>query len=480
MEHPAGKLLVQLSQQQDKEVGEGTTSVVLFTAELLRLANELTKSRVHPITIINGYKTASREAIRFIVENMSQKVDIQDRSCLLNVAKTSMSSKIIGSSSDIFSEIVVDAALSVTKTISKSKTKCAIEKIKVLKAHGQSHDMSQFVKGYVLNCTVASQDMKPHIKNASIACLDVSLQRVRLNMGVSIVIDDPEKLEAIRKREVTITIERLKSILKSGANVILTTKGIDDMCMKIIIDAGAIAVRRVDRSDIISVAGLTGASLITTFADLDGQESFDSSNLGHADEVYLQTIADGEYIFIKGQKASSLASIILRGANESMLDEMERSIHDALSAVKRALETKYVVAGGGAVETAVSVYLENLAISFSSREQLAIAEYASALLVIPSTLATNSAFDSTKLVSKLIAHHGRTQSDNSAPCSDYNFGLNLFEGTIRDNFKAGVLEPSMTKLNFIKAATEAAIALLRIDDMIKITPPPNPEDPHAY
>jgi len=217
--------------------------------------------------------------------------------------------------------------------------------------------------------------------------------------------------------------------------------------------------------------------MISSLANLEGEESFDASLLGYAEEVVQERISDDECILVKGTKAHSSASIVLRGANDYMLDEMERSIHDCLCAVKRTLESNAVVPGGGCVETALSIYLENFATTLGSREQLAIAEYANAMLVIPKTLAVNAAKDSTDLVAKLRAYHNASQNDTAKKDLKW-YGLDLIKGEVRDNLKAGVLEPVISKLKSLKAATEAAIALLRIDDMIKLDKREQQQDPH--
>ncbi|DBA05007.1 TPA: hypothetical protein N0F65_007009 [Lagenidium giganteum] len=473
VEHPAGKVLVELAGLQDQEVGDGTTSVVIIAAELLRRANELVKNKIHPTSIIAGYRLAMREAVKYIKENLSVPVDSLGRESLINAARTSMSSKIIGPESEFFAKLVVDAVTSVkvTEDVGKGKQKARypVSSINVLKAHGKSMLETELVDGFALNCTKASQQMPSVVKNAKIALLDFDLQKHRMQMGVQVVVNDPKELEQIRQREIDITKEKIQKIIDAGANVILTTKGIDDLCLKYFVESKCMGVRRCKKEDLRRIAKATGGQVVLTLADMDGEETFDPSTLGEAELVSEERVGDGELIYIKGCKTRQATTIVLRGANENMLDEVDRSMHDSLMVVKRVLESNQLVAGGGAVECALSIYLENFATTLGSREQLAIAEFADALLVIPKTLAVNAAKDASELVARLRAYHNTSQSDQAK--RDLKFsGLDLIEGKVRDNLAAGVVEPAISKIKSLRFATEAAITILRIDDMIKLNP----------
>jgi T-complex protein 1 subunit alpha len=398
-----------------------------------------------------------------------------------------MSSKIIGSESEFFSEMAVNAAM-VVRTEKDGKVKCPITNIHILKSHGMSSMDSQLVEGFALNCARASQGMPTRLTNVKIALLDFNLQKQKMQMGVQIIVNDTKQVEEIRQREMDMTRETIQRILATGAKVVLTTKGIDDLCLKYFVEAGAIAVRRVLKEDIKRIAKATGGQVVSTMADMEGEEAFDAANLGmfcaalicfgvpcsngvfysgECAEVSEERVGDGELLYFRGCKHSQACTVVLRGANEFMLDEMDRSLHDSLCVIKRMMESNSVVAGVGAVEAALSVYLESVATAMSSREQLAIAQFAEALLVIPRTLTVNAAHDATELVAQLRSHHYTSQVVEGK--SDLKFsGLDLTNGVIRDNLNAGVVEPAISKIKSLRFATEAAVSILRIDDMIKL------------
>ena len=472
IEHPAAKILGDLAQIQDKEVGDGTTSVVILAAELLRRATQLIKNKVHPTTVISGYRLALKEAIKHIKSELVIKIDSNDNELLKKVAETSLSSKLIGPESKFFSDIVVKAITNVKTTIG-GVVKYPVKNINIIKTHGKSVTESRLVDGYAIESSRGGMGMPLTVKDAKIALLDMNLAKFRLPPGVSVVVQNPENLENIRQRELDLTKERCKKIIDSGANVIICSKGIDDFALKYFVEAKCIAIRRCEKSDMKRLSQATGAKIMITFDEENGEEVFNKDCLGEAEEVSEEAINDYNYVFFKKCKKQSAQTILLRGANYLMLDETERSIHDALCAVKRVLESNNLVVGGGCVEVSTSLYLENFARGLDSREQMAINEYAESLNVIPKQLAINAAKDATDLLTKLRYVHekylkDKERSEDSKKLK--NTGLDLLTGKIRNNYKAGVFEPAISKVKSLKFATEAAITILRIDDLIRIEP----------
>lgn len=418
-----------------------------------------------------------KESIKYIQEHLSVKVDALAANTLNQVATTSLSSKFVGAESSLFSEIIVGAMKAVKITGQNGKPKYPVGQVNILKAHGQSSSDSELIaNGYAMKTNRVSQEMPSHVANAKIALVDFDLKKHRMGMNVNILVDDPAELEKIRQKEMDITKEKISKIVAAGTNVLFTTKGIDDMAMKYLVEAGVLAVRRVDKKDMRRISKCTGAQLMLTLATLEGDEAFDEAYLGKADEVSEQRVGDNDYIFIKGCSAAKAATILLRGANEYMLDEADRSVHDALCAVSRTLESNSVVPGGGAVETALSLHLEDHARTFDSYEQWAISEFAEALLTIPKTLASNAALDSIDLLAALRLKHHASRTKQDAASKDFKwYGLDLTNNTVRNSIQAGVMEPMVSKLKSLKFATEAAITILRIDDLVKIAPEPEPQ-----
>lgn len=478
VEHPAAKVLVELADLQDKEVGDGTTSVVILAAELLKKANDLVRLSVHPTLIMSGYRIALKESVNFIKKHLISINDISDE-VLMSAAKTSLNSKILGAENDMFSRMAVNAVKSVKQVIN-GKEKYPVDSISILKTHGQSALSSKLVDGFALQTSRAAQGMPQMLENCTIAILDFGLQRHRLQMGVEVLVQESKKIEEIKQTEIDITKKKIMMIINSGVNVIITSGGIDDLCLKYLVENNVIGIRRVKEEDLKRIANSTGAQVITNLSDLEGNESIDTSMLGHCSKVYEEKLGDYDHMFFEGCSHSTACSIILRGANDFMMDEMERSLHDALCIVSKVLESKTLVVGGGCVESALSVHLSKFATTLETNEQLAVKAFADSLLVIPKILAVNAAKDASDLIAKLCSYHhmyqegiklGEDENDNYC-----YYGLDLLNGKVVNNFKQGVIEPAVNKTKCLKFAVEACITILRIDDMIKVNPAPEQQD----
>ncbi|KAK1870396.1 hypothetical protein I4F81_012857 [Pyropia yezoensis] len=393
------------------------------------------------------------------------------REVLVNAARTSLSSKVLGSTeSASFANMAVDAVQAIKTGGGKDGVPASypIKSVHVLKCTGQSARESELLPGVALNGGRAAAGMPTRVSPARVACLDVDLRRTKMKMGVHVQVANAAALNAAQEKELDITRDRVRAILASGANVVVTTKGIDDAALKYFVEAGAIALRRVPLADVKRVAKATGAVLQSSLADLSGAESLDASQLGAAEEAAERRVRDDTVTVLSGCRSTAACSVLLRGPNEAMCDEMARSFHDAVCVVKRTLESGTVVPGGGAVEAALSVYLDNFATMLGSREQLAIAAFAEALLVIPKTLAVNAALDATELIARLRAVHNVAQT-REGKAGLAHAGLDLTRGVVCNSSRAGVVEPALSKIKSIQFAAEAAVTILRIDDEVILT-----------
>merc|ERR1711904_733527 len=404
---------------------------------------------------------------------MAVNAESLGRECLMSTCRTTIASKLLSTDADFWANMVVEAVMNM-KTVNPftDEVTYPVKGIGILKKQGKGSKESVLLDGFGINCVRASQQMPKKLENVKIALLDYNLKKYRLAFGVQVVVTDPVELEKIRDREAKITKDRIQLVIDSGANVILTSKGIDDYSLKFLVEAGVFGVRRCLKADLKRIAKASGGKLVESLATLEGDEAFDADCLGFADEVSQERVADDEMIYIKGTKVRPSNTIVLRGPSSYYLDEAHRTITDCLNAVKRVLESGSVVAGGGSVEAALSIFLENFATTLGTREQLAVAEFSQALLVIPKTLAANAAQDSIELCAKLCAIHHTSQTDPSKRNLQYR-GLDLVAGKIPDNLSHGVIEPAMSKIKQLQFATEAAVTILRIDDSVKL----NPEQP---
>lgn len=480
--HPAAKILVELAKIQDEEVGDGTTSVVLLASELVKRGNTLIKSSIHPTTVISGFQQAKKMACKFLAENQAFKIENLGPDCLEAAARTAMSSKVIGQAADLFATMAVTAMkrvgkLNTNQSKSKNKITYNVHDVSILKIRGNSLLNSRLTPGVVIerSRSLSSYDMPTSLENCKAAFIDFNLTKEKLPSNIKVVCDDPEELEAIREKEISSVEKRVNLLLDAGVRVIISSRSIDDFVMKVMARKDVIAIKNVARATLKRLATALGGRVITSLATLDskdGLEKVEQDSLGFCAKIFEENVGNlANLIAIqpkvessKNNEVSGPQTIVICGPNDYALDEVERSLHDVLCALKRIMESNRVVVGGGVVEAALSVYLENFAETIGSREQLAIGEFATALLVIPKTLAVNGSFDAVEKIANLRAAHNNAILDGNEKMR--NVGLNLSTGALRDNLAAGVFEPAMSKIKSIKFATEAAIAILRIDDAI--------------
>lgn len=434
---PIQKLMTNISSQIDKEIGDGTTTVVLLASSLIKYGNELKKS-VHQSVIVNGYKLAYKELINFF-KNIQIK---GDNEIFKNVLKTALSSKILNVESDFFAGLLY-------KNFDK--------KMKFLKAFGEGMKDSECLDGYALNCRAETGSPK-NIKNAKILCIDFDLQKIRMPLNVNIKLTNVEEVENIKKMEERIILERVGKIIKSGVNVVLSTKGIDDLCSKKLVQSGIMAVKRVKDEDLQEIASILNVSVLRTLSDMDGNDQV--GNIGYSDLVSVKEYDEKDVIFIKNKLFST---IVLRGSNEQMLDEMERSMHDAICVLKRIKESKDILPGGGAVECASYLYLKEFIETISSKEYVAISKFGDAMLDLIKNIISNAGLGD-EILADLLRQQSSGNSKGDKKC--FELGLDVVKGVVQNNVKMGIVEPAVIKMKCLRAATEIAVSVLRIDEMI--------------
>jgi thermosome len=450
IEHPAAKMVVEVAKTQDNECGDGTTSAVVIAGELLKKSEALIEANIHPTVISNGFRLAAHEAQK-ILKNIGFAVSPTDKKMLRLVANTAMTGKGVGGERDILSEIAVEAVTSISEK-SDGVWTADIDNIQVEKKHGGSVADTKLIKGIILDKERTHPRMPRVLKNAKIALIDSALEIKKTEVEAKIQIRDPAQMQKFLDEEERTLKEMVDKVKKSGANVLICEKGIDDLSQHYLAKEGIYAVRRVKRSDMEKLSKATGAKIITNLDDLK------QSELGAAEQVEEVKIADSDMTFVTGCKNPKAVSILVRGGTEHVVDEVERALHDALKVVSVAIEDGVAVPGGGAPEIELAIKLRDYGQSVGGREQLAIEAFAEALEIIPWTLAENAGMDSMDIVIELKNAHAKK--------SGRNFGVNVLEGKVSDMLIAKVIEPLRVKTQALESATEVASMILRIDDVI--------------
>ena len=450
VQHPAAKMLVQIAKGQDEEVGDGTKTAVIFAGELLKRAEELLDKNIHPTVIVSGYKKAVEEAVKKIYE-VAENIDVNNEEILRKIASTALTSKAVHGAREYLADLAVKAVRQVAEKRG-DKWYIDLDTIQIIKKHGGSLMDTKLVYGIVIDKEVVHPGMPKRIEKARIALLDTPLEVEKPEITAKINITSPEQIRMFLDEETKILKEMVEKIASVGANVVICQKGIDDVAQHFLAKKGILAVRRVKRSDMEKLARATGARIVTNIDDLN------ENDLGYAELVEERKVGEDKMVFIEGCKNPRSVTLVIRAGLERLVDEAERSLHDALSAVADAIREGKIVAGGGAIDVEVANYLRDIAPKFGGKEQLAVEGFARAVEGLPMALAENAGLDPVDIIMKLRAAHAKPEGKWH--------GINVLSGDVEDMMKLGVIEPASIKANALKAGTEAATLILRIDDLI--------------
>ena len=449
VQHPAAKMMVEISKTVDNEVGDGTTSSVVFGGSLLAKAEELLEKDVHATVIIEGFQAAQEKALSLLAE-LAKQVNPDEREILLKVAKTSMESKLVSEDSDMLSKLVVDAILQVVEKEAEEH-RVDLDNIKVEKKAGGSIRDTHLIKGIVLDKEVVHSGMPTKIEKAKIALLNSALEIEKTEMSAEIRINDPTQMQMFLEEENRMLKNMVDKIHEIGANVLICQKGIDDIAQHYLAKQGILAVRRVKESDMTKLAKATGGRISSNIDDMTPKD------LGAAELVEQKKVETEKWVFVEGCKNPRANTILIRGGSQRVVDEADRSLHDALMVVKDVIEKPAVVAGGGAPEEYLASSLKDWADRFEGREQLAIKKYAEALEIIPLTIAENAGMDPINTMVTLRAKQSQGKKWT---------GIDARNTRVADMYSLDIIEPLAVKEQIIKSATEAACMILRIDDVI--------------
>lgn len=460
IQHPAAKMLVEVAKTQDNEAGDGTTSVVIISGELLSKAEELIEKNIHPTIIIDGYKKAASKALETL-EKIAIPVDLKNKEYLKKVTITSMASKIVADHKDFLAEIAVKAMLAVAEKDGEIFN-VDVEDVKVEKKNGESLTDTVLINGIILDKEIVHSGMQKRFENAKIALIDSALEVKKTEIDAKINIENPEEINAFLEQEENMIREMVEKITDSGAQVVICQKGIDDIAQHFLAKKGLIAIRRAKKSDMEKLSKATGGTIITNLADLSEKD------LGYATLVEERKIGEDKMTFIEGCKNPKSVTILIRGGSQRLTDEAERSLHDALSVIKDVLKEPKILAGGGAPELEMARVLKQYAETLPGREQLAVRIFAEALESVALALTENAGLDPIDVLSELRSKHEKGEKWA---------GIEVVSGKVQDMSKVGVFEPIAVKKQIIKSSTEAASLILKIDDVIaasKMKAPPTP------
>ncbi len=452
IEHPAAKMVVEVAKTQDDEVGDGTTTAAVLAGELLKVAEDLLDQDVHSTIIASGYRLAADKASE-ILKTIERTVTEDDEDLLLKISETAMTGKGAESSKDKLSKLVVKAVKSVVEEEGGKKV-VDIDNIKIDKKVGGSVEDSELIEGMVIDKERVHPNMPKVVKDVKIALISEPVEFKKTEVDAEINITSPDQLQLFLDQEEKMLKNMVDNIINSGANVVVCQKGIDDMAQHYMSKAGILAVRRVKKSDMEKLSRASGGAVVTNIDEIA------ESDLGHADLAEEKKIGGDSMLFITGCKNPKAVSLIIRGGTEHVVDSLERALEDALRVVGVVIEDEKLVAGGGSPEVELSLRLNEYAATLKGREQLAVNKFANAIEVIPRTLAENAGLDPIDMMVELKSQHEK---------GNKNAGLDVYTGDVIDMMDKGVVEPLRVKTQAIISATESAVMILRIDDVIAST-----------
>jgi len=450
IESPAAKMVVEVAKTVDEVAGDGTTTSVVLGGELLKKAEELLEQELHPSVITLGYRLAEKKS-KEVLDEFAVDLDIENDEELKKIAKTSITGKFAESSRDFLADIAIKAVKLITETSQSGKRVVDTDNINVEKKTGGRVGETMLVQGMALDKEVVHAGMPKRVEDAKIALINASLEVKKTETSAELKITRSDQLKAFLDEEEREMREMAMRIKESGANVVICQKGIDDLVQHYLAKEGIMAVRRAKKSDMEKLAKATGGKVITNLEELNEKD------LGHAEFVEERKVGGDKMVFIEGCKNPHAVSIVIRGGTEHVVDEVERALHDMLMVVGSIIEDGKAVAGGGAVETELALRVRAYSASLKGREQLAVEKFAEAMEIIPRTLAENSGLDPIDTLVELKAAHERGEK---------TAGLDVYSGKIVDMWQRGVIEPLRTKRQVVESATEAAVMILRIDDVI--------------
>ena len=457
VQHPAAKLLVEVAKAVDAEVGDGTTTAVVLAGTLLEKAEELLEQNIHPTVIIEGYIKAMKKSLE-LLDQIAVKVDPTDRKTLRKIVDTAVSSKYIGRGEieDKLANMAIDAALTVAEKKEDGTLEFKVDDVKIEKKKGGSVLDSMLVYGIVLDKEVVHPGMPRRVENAKIALIDAPLEIEKPEIDAEIRITDPSQMRAFLEQEEEILKKMVEKIASTGANVVICQKGIDEVAQHFLAKKGILAVRRVKRSDMEKLEKATGGKIVSSIRDLT------PNDLGYAEVVEERRVGNDKMVFVEGCKNPKAVTILLRGSSDMVLDEVERSLKDALNVLRNVMREPKIIGGGGAPEVELAIKLKEYARTIGGKEQLAIEAFAAALEEIPMILAETAGLDPLDTLMKLIQLHNEGK---------VFAGIDVINSKIvEDTTEINVIEPVLVKKNVIKSATEAATTILKIDDIIAASP----------